>query len=244
MTLRIVSIIIAVILTCYLVFVSFFFREADRGDICENLIVQVTDSLEKHFVTREDLIKFLKEVQLNPLGKPMSAINTDLIEQELMKNEMIAKVEAYKTPSNAIKLEVTQKVPILRIITAQGTNYYVDNQGSTMPVSRRYAAHVPVATGYITRELATTELYDFAGFLRKSDFWYAQIDQIYVDPLGEITLIPRVGDHRILLGPIDDYREKLDNLQAFYEQAIPKVGWEKYSKINLKFKNQVICTKK
>ncbi|MCD7935525.1 MAG: cell division protein FtsQ, partial [Tannerellaceae bacterium] len=33
-------------------------------------------------------------------------------------------------------------------------------------------------------------------------------------------------------------------LQVFYEQAIPKVGWDKYSLINLKFKDQIVCTKK
>ena len=49
---------------------------------------------------------------------------------------MIARVEAYKTPSGMIKLEVEQKIPILRVISPRG-NYYVDNLGSTMPVSRR-----------------------------------------------------------------------------------------------------------
>lgn len=244
MTLRIISIIVTTLLCCYLVFVSFIFKETDQEQICNNLIVQVKDSLEKHFVTQQDLIDFLKKADLNPIGKPIYQINTDRIEEELMKNEMIARIEAYKTPSGSIKLEVTQKVPILRIITSQGENYYVDNQGITMPISRRYAAHVPVASGYITKERATGELYELALFLRKNEFWYSQIDQIYVDPFGEYTLIPRVGDHRILMGTPDNFSEKLDNLQLFYDQAIPKVGWEKYSTINLKFKDQIVCTKK
>lgn len=244
MTLRIITIVVATLLCCYITAVTFLFKETDNQQLCNNLIVQVKDSLEKHFVTKDDLITLLKNADLNPIGKPISAINTERIEEELMRNEMIAEVEAYKTPSNSIKLEVKQKVPILRIITAQGNNYYVDNAGSTMPISRRFAAHVPVASGYITREMATEELYEFALFLRKNEFWYSQIDQIYVDPQKEVTLIPRVGDHRILLGTIDDFKEKLDNLQLFYEQAIPKVGWEKYSTINLKFKDQVVCTHK
>ncbi|MCC8153819.1 MAG: cell division protein FtsQ [Tannerellaceae bacterium] len=244
MTLRIISVIIAVILCCYLVFVSFFFRKADQEHICDNLIVLVKDSLDKHFVTQQDLISILRKAELNPIGKPLSAIRTDQVEEELLRNEMIAQVEAYKTPAGSIKLEVKQKAPLLRIITAQGSNYYVDNMGSTMPISRKYAAHVPVATGYITKEMATGELYQFALFLKKNDFWQSQIEQIYVQPTGEITLIPKVGDHRILLGTFENYQEKLDNLQVFYEQAIPKVGWDKYSTINLKFKDQIVCTKK
>jgi cell division protein FtsQ len=113
-----------------------------------------------------------------------------------------------------------------------------------MPVSRRYAVYVPVASGSVEKEFATTDLYDFALFLQKNEFWNNQIEQIYVHPNKEVILIPRVGDHRILLGTLDDFREKLTNLQLFYEQAIPKTGWEKYSIINLKFKDQIVCTKK
>lgn len=211
--------------------------------VCHDFQIVVKDSLDKHFVTEDDVVYQLRKAGLNPIDQPMNNINTDRIETELLKNEMIASVEAYKTPSGIIKLEVYQKMPILRVISVGG-NYYVDNEGSTMPVSRRYAAHVPVASGYVEKELAMTDLYKFALFLQKNEFWSNQIEQIYVHSDNEIELIPRVGKLRIVLGTFQDFEEKLNNLQLFYEQAIPKVGWEKYSIINLKYKNQIVCTKK
>lgn len=241
--LRIISIIVATLLFCYIMFVTFFFREMRQDESCRDLRVVVADSLDKHFVSENDLVYILKSAGLNPIKKPMNDINTDKIESELMKNEMIARVEAYKTPSGLIKLEVEQKIPILRIIGSRG-NYYVDNLGTTMPVSRRYVAHVPVASGYVEKELAVTDLYKFALFLQENDFWNDQIEQIYVHPDNEVELIPRVGDHRIVLGTFDDFEEKLANLKLFYKQAIPKVGWEKYSIISLKYKNQIVCTKR
>jgi cell division protein FtsQ len=113
-----------------------------------------------------------------------------------------------------------------------------------MPVSLRYVAHVPVVSGFVEREFAVGSLYQFALFLQENDFWNNQIEQIYVHPDNEIELIPRVGNHRIVLGTFDDFEGKLNNLKLFYEKAIPKVGWEKYSIINLKYKNQIVCTKK
>ena len=213
---RIISIVVATLLFCYIVFVSFFFREIRQDSICQDLQVVVKDSLDKHFVSESDLVS---------------------------KNEMIAQVEAYKTPSGIIKLEVMQKMPILRIMGVRGS-YYVDNLGTTMPISRRYAAHVPIVSGYVEKELAVTDLYKFALFLQENEFWNDQIEQIYVYPDNDIELIPRVGNHRIMLGTLDEFEEKLANLKLFYEQAIPKVGWEKYSMINLKYKNQIVCTKK
>lgn len=233
----------ATLLFGYIVFAAFFFGEREEDYVCRDLQIVVKDSLDKHFVNEEDVLGILRQAKLNPLGKPMSEVNTHRIETELLKNEMIARVDAYKTPSGLIKLEVFQKMPILRVISVRG-NYYVDNEGGTMPVSRRYAAHVPVASGYVEKEFAMTDLYKFALFLQKNEFWNNQIEQIFVHPDRDVELIPRVGSHRIMLGTFDRFEEKLENLQLFYEQAIPKVGWEKYGMINLKYKNQIVCTKK
>ena len=214
-----------------------------QDKVCQDLQVVVKDSLDKHFVSESDLVTILKKADLNPIKKPMDAINTDRIETELKKNEMIARIEAYKTPSGIIKLEVEQKIPILRVISSRG-NFYVDNLGTTMPVSFRYVADVPLVSGYVEKELAVTDLYKFALFLQENEFWNNQIEQIYVHPDNEVELIPRVGNHRIVLGTFDDFQEKLDNLRLFYDKVIPKAGWEKYSIINLKYKDQIVCTKR
>ncbi|MCC8143366.1 MAG: cell division protein FtsQ [Tannerellaceae bacterium] len=240
---RFITIFVALLFTGYILFVTLFFKEVKQDKVCHDLQIVVKDSLEKHFVNQKDLLQLLASSQLTPLDKPMEEINTEAIEQELLKNEMIADIQAYKTPSGMVKLEVKQKMPILRVLGAKG-NFYVDNTGSTMPVSRRYVAHVPIATGYVEKELATTDLYKFALFLQENEFWNNQIEQIHIYPDNDVELIPRVGNHRIMLGTLDNFREKLDNLQLFYEKVIPKTGWEKYTKINLKYNNQIICTKK
>lgn len=228
---------------CYIIFASYFFHDQKSDAICHDLQIVVKDSLEKHFVTEKDIIDQLKRADMNPIDKQMNEVNTEEIETELLKNEMIAKVEAFKTPSSRIKLEIEQKLPIMRVMGVKGY-FYIDNKGSTMPVSRRYAVHLPVASGYIEKEFAMNELYNFALFLQKEEFWNSQIEQIYVHSDKEVELIPRVGNHRILLGSFDQFEEKLNNLQLFYEQVVPKMGWDKYSVVNLKFKDQIVCTKK
>ena len=240
---RALSIVVATLLLVYMAAVAFFFRDVKEDGLCEGLQIVLRDSLDKHFVTEGDVIYMLKTSKLFPVEQPMNEINTEKIEQELMTNEMISKIEAFKTPSKNMKLEIEQKMPILRVNSTSG-NYYIDNIGSVMPLSRHYVAHVLVASGYINKEFAMNELYHFVQFLQDNEFWNNQIDQIYVDADQEVELIPLVGNHKILLGSFDDYQKKLDNLKLFYEQAIPKVGWEKYSLINLKYRNQIVCTKR
>jgi len=81
--LRIISIVVATLLFCYIVFVSFFFREIRQDSICQDLQVVVKDSLDKHFVSESDLVSILKKAGLDPIKRSMADVNTDRIETEL-----------------------------------------------------------------------------------------------------------------------------------------------------------------
>jgi len=88
------------------------------------------------------------------------------------------------------------------------------------------------------------EIYKFCNYLSENEFWNDQVVQIYVNLRGEYELIPRVGAHHILLGSMDQWEKKLRNLELLYEQGLSKYGWNTYQTINLKYTNQVICTKR
>lgn len=79
-------------------------------------------------------------------------------------------------------------------------------------------------------------------------FWNNQIEQIYVSRGKKnervIEIVPRVGDHIVYLGTINNFEKKLNNLKIFYDKAIKTVGWNKYAKVNLEYENQIICTKR
>jgi cell division protein FtsQ len=88
------------------------------------------------------------------------------------------------------------------------------------------------------------DIHHLVSHIRKDDFWSAQIDQIYVDRSNKIEIIPRVGNHVIRLGSVEDLEDKLINLEAFYKNVLPDVGWNKYSVISLEFKNQIVCKRR
>ena len=242
---RTAHIVLATCLACYLLFYFLSVRSEKKEDttLCHGVEVVVLDSLKKHFINQSDIHSLLKREKIDPTGKPMQSLNTEKVEQTLLKNKRISQVKAYKTPSGLMGLVVKQRMPVLRVISHTGS-YYVDKDGVIMPTSSRFAIKIPLASGSIEQKLAVGELRDFALFLQEDDFWNSQIEQIFVHPDREVELIPCVGDQRILLGSLEDYQTKLENLKLFYEQAMPKVGWEKYKLINLSYKGQVIGVRK
>ncbi|MDR2086160.1 MAG: hypothetical protein LBP72_03185 [Dysgonamonadaceae bacterium] len=213
-----------------------------RNQLCENLHIEIKRGKAGQYIAEKDIKLILQQSGLYPVGKRFSEINTGQIEAALEANDLIRNAECYKTASGKIRLKIYQRTPLLRVISDKG-NYYVDTEGEKMPVPSDFSIYVPVATGFIEDSFARKELYHFSLFLQKNKFWNAQIEQIYVAPNRDIELTPRVGSHQIVLGKIDDYEENLDKLKLFYEKGLNKTGWNSYSEINLKYKNQVICTK-
>lgn len=210
---------------------------------CEKADVEIVDALDRLFISEEDVVSLMKSSGTYPVGKKLKDIDTDRIETALEKNKMIKRVLVYKTVGGSIRVSVYQRVPLLRVI-GTGGNFYVDTEGMIMPAAQQYAAYVPLATGHISREFAKEELYRLAVYLNNNRMWDAQIEQIYVHADKDLELTPRAGNHQILLGKADDLETKFANLKLFYEQALQEKGWNRYSKINLKFKNQIICTRR
>ncbi|MDO5446276.1 MAG: hypothetical protein Q4F34_00670 [Prevotellaceae bacterium] len=80
--------------------------------------------------------------------------------------------------------------------------------------------------------------------LIKDNFWKDEIEQINVLQTGAVELVPRTGSHIIYLGDPVSIDKKMERLYKFYKYGLNKIGWNKYSYINIEFSNQIICTKK
>ena len=205
--------------------------------------IDYQDSIDHGFISQKGILRLLNGKKLSPVGKKMGDINTRLLEEELSQHPLIENVECYRTPGCKIGIEVTQRLPILRVMANNGDNYYIDNKGKIMPIPNS-SAHVAVVTGYVDRDFAVKELYTLGVFLQAHPLWDAQIEQINVTQAKELELVPRVGEHIIFLGKPGNYEEKFEKLKTFYEKGLNQVGWNKYSRISLEFNNQIICTKK
>jgi cell division protein FtsQ len=205
--------------------------------------IVISDSLETNFLNTADIVAFLKKKGQYPLNKNQNEINTHLIEKALIDNNIVKSAEVFSTVSGKIKIVISQKMPILRVFSPGGS-YFVDRSGGTMPTVAGQAIYVPIASGNIDKVYASTQLLEFALFLHDNGYWNERIKQIVVRSERDVEIVIREGEQRVLLGSLDDYETKLNNLRLFYEQVIPKTGWQKYSVINLKFKKQIVCTKK
>lgn len=237
-------VITSLLIISYLVFSAFYFQDSARNRVCENFEVIVKDSTEIKFVQPSDIISVVKSKDLNPTGKMVKDINTLDIREAILINKLVKTAEVYAAQDGSIVAIITQRSPMLRVISDTEGSFYIDKDRERMPTSIRFSVYVPVATGAISEDFARNQLYDFAEFLQSNPEWDAWIDQIAVKKNEQIELIPRAGDFRIILGSLDDYEKKLDKFTLFVGKGLNIVGWNRYSEINLAYDNQVVCTRK
>lgn len=231
----------------YVAFAMIRMSKPDPNAKCTAVQLIVKENPKAQFITEKEVEEMLAAKGLYPKGQLMSAVDTKKIEDLIRANDFILSVECYKTSDNKLNINIVQRTPILYVLPDGKNGYFVDVQGCKIS-KISYASNLIVATGAIDEKFARSELKDFAVFINTNSFWNSQVGQICVTkdkynvPLIEI--VPRVGNHIIKLGHIDDFETKFAHLKEFYTKGLNSVGWNKYDTIDVRYNNQVICTKR
>jgi len=240
---KILGILAALGMLAYLIFAIVQFSDVPGTQKCREVVIQVMDSTDRSYVTTSEVRQLMMLNNLGLIGQRLDEIRYRRVEFVVSVMRMVRRVECFATNSGKVIVRVWQYSPVLRVMQEQGI-FYVDASGQRLEISFNSAANVLVASGSIRDTVHVRRLFRMAMLLRQDPFWDAQIVQVYVEPNGEWILIPRVGGYEIEFGLPNDVEDKLARLKLFYQKALPKAGWEKYSSINVKYKKQIICTKK
>ena len=201
-------------------------------------------SLDMKKADSEALRAYLAEAGLLPEGKPMRQVDTEQIERCVREIDLLCHVKCYHKRQGDVYLSVEQRRPVARVISDEGDNYYLDADGGRIAVDAMYLDYLPLVLGCDDDTLSARDLLPMISYISSHPFWNAQVEHIYISPSHEVSLIPRVGNHTILLGSPRDYEGKLSRVLALYEQVMPRIGWAAYDTISVKFDGQVVCTRK
>ncbi len=199
-----------------------------------------------------------------PQLKNIGEIDLAGITAFVRENPYLEHTDVLITIEGELMIKATQCIPLIRFYTPEGQQKYIDLKGRIMPVNPEYPYKALIATGAIENPLKDgrnifsvpdsnlllrnqlKSLYDLhllAGIIVADTALKALIEQVYITTQGNIQLVTKAGSHIINLGDTIDASEKLENLKSFYRYGLVKTGWDKYTKLNLEYKNQIVCTK-
>ena len=239
---RIFKYLLAAVIVCYTLFALIYFPSLKREGICQGVLVNVNDS-ELEIISRDEVMEILKEEGLDPSGRNINDFHCCDIENFMDNISLIEKCEVYKSIKGYAVIDIDCRIPIIKVYDKNNRTYHVDRKGNIIDGIHK-ALYLPIASGCIDDSIATNDVVAMAKAINEDEFWSSQIEQIHFDEQKHITMVPRVGNHIIEFGEAENIEEKLDKLYTFYLNGMNKIGWNKYSKLNIEFGNKVICTQR
>lgn len=250
-----ISLIIPVL---YLFIIPAFFTASSGAQLCGDISIDLRDSTDYHFVTKRNLKALVIDSKV--LGKPARDVPVTQIEERIRDIKELKNAEVYIGIDGSVHIYADQRDPVMRIVPDEGGDFFLDEEGIIFRKRNLYNPRLHIVGGNITisqamlngtsifdtsiKRTVLKDCYKLVKYITEDDFWSAQIDQIYIDRDNEIDLLPRAGNHLIHLGTIENLEGKLRNLEEFYNKVLPEAGWDKYSLINLEYRDQIVCKRR
>ena len=236
----------------------------ERIRTIEEVAVEVAEEPGVWFVDEADVMRILGEMNVDTFQQAtVAAVDLARIETALEAEPQVDVAEAWVGGGGALQVEVTQRLPLVRVMHTNGVSYYLDVKGNPMPLSATFTARVPLVSGHLgpipdltarstelegaeetsDQSAVRQEIVELTSYISQHPFWSAMIEQIHRTEEGKYQLVPKVGDHIALLGRMEGYRTKLDKLLIFYREGLGHEGWSSISEIDLQYDGLAVVKK-
>ena len=226
--------------------------ETRNAKPCNGYHITIEGASKGDFVDQKDVLKVMTRINGSIKGKPMKEFDLKKMEEGLEKDPWIENAELYFDNNRELQVKVKEKEPVARIFTSTGASFYIDSTLDRMPLNEKFTPRLPVFTNFPSDKKSLKgkdsalmkEIKDISVFLLKDSFWMAQIDQVDINTSREFEMVPKVGNHTVIFGNGEEIETKFHKLYIFYNDVLSRAGWNKYSAVNLSYKNQVVATRK
>ena len=218
---------------------SFTSKRNESRKLTKSVVVFVGDNAS--FVNRETVDKLLIENNKDAQSIDKDKLDLNKLEKVLNSHEMIEKSEVFVSVDGVLKAIVKQKTPIARVFDGDDS-FYIDYEGNTMPLSTNFTARVPLVSGKINKK-NSEDLAELFRIIHNDAFLKKNIIGVQIMPNGSLIMLNRNFNYQIDFGGDVRVRAKFNNYKAFFQKAVLDSSLYKYKTIDLRFAQQVVCTK-
>jgi cell division protein FtsQ len=194
------------------------------------------------FMNYEMVNKLLIQKGKVVVNEAKTVIDLHKLETKVLSHSMVENASVFLTVDGLLKTKIKQRTPIARVIS-NTKSYYIDREAKAMPLSANHSARVMLISGDI-KEADKESIYLLVTKILNDEFLKKQIISAQKMPNEEFILNTRIGDQSIELGKIENLDLKFKNLKSFFNKTMTDKTIDNYTSINLKYSNQVVCTKK
>jgi cell division protein FtsQ len=219
---------------------SFTSERNNNRKLTKSAVVFVGD--DSPYVSQETVNKLLIENNTDAKSIAKDKLDLNKLEKRINAHEMIEKSDVFVSIDGVLKAIVKQKTPIARIFD-ENSSFYIDYQGNRMPLSANFTARVPLVSGLISTK-NSEKLAELFRIIYNDEFLKKNIIAVQIMPNGSLQMRNRNYNYQIDFGGTIRMNAKFNNYKVFFQKAVLDSSLNKYKTIDLRFAQQVVCTKK
>nr|WP_185859538.1 cell division protein FtsQ/DivIB [Blattabacterium cuenoti] len=220
----------------------FYFSQKTHQNRTLKKVNIVIDPLSKDHFVNEKIIKNILFPKIEKIEKKIGQLCILRMEKKLNNYPFVKKSEVFISVDGSLNIKIWQKEPILRIKNGN-QEYYLTKDAEVLELSPFYSSKVILAKGPFSKK-EKKYLADLVKFINSDELLKNQIISIKKNDHNSFILIPKIGNHNIILGNINNFKNKLNKLKAFYKQYLNKIDTNQYQSIDLQYKDQVVAKKR
>lgn len=261
---RIIILTLNIILIAGVFVLLGFIRREHNSNPCRTIAIDLVYQNEDTLITREDIIG---QIRMGGFGEPVGKVLqiTDLaqIKQILDRITYLENTDVDLMLNGTLRIRTRQRIPALKVMHRNET-WYVDTQGIVMPPGTTHIPRLLVVNGSLDhtqylkdgsnlrnlaaarqelREGSLHQAVNLALYVHQHPTLKRLIEQIYVNQQGDLEIFTQVANQHVVLGDASSMEQKLNNLLAFYKYGPKLKQLNQYKIINLKYNNQIVCSK-
>jgi len=228
------------------------FSERKHSNITiQDVQIKMENIGDNHFLDESDIVGLMQTREDMLRGAELRDIDLNEIEKRIRHDRYVDDAELYNDLRGNLVVNVSLRRPVARIIRNDGPDGYIAGDGTIMPSSDKFTSRVTLVGGAHAAELLHLQnindseegssVLDLLNFIHEDEFWRAQVSQIDIDKKGRIFMYPQVGDERIEFGKPEDLEPKFKKLKIYYKEILPRMGWNKYDRVNLEYEGQIVA---
>ncbi|MCM1521705.1 MAG: hypothetical protein NC039_03515 [Muribaculaceae bacterium] len=242
-----IKIIFSLTLAAYLAVSLVVSADAGDNSVCRGVEIEVEPTEgASGFVTRDEIASELDSFPTKAVGMQLAAINTQAMRRHLLGMDKLEDASVVRYTDGTIRISVKPIVPVARVFDGDGS-YYINRQGKRVKAGARFRKNVPLIHGHFDETDSTftpLSLLPLLDFISSDSVWNTYVTMIDVKSPTDIFIVPSIREHVVNLGDLSDIPLKFKRLKRFYSEVLVSQGWEKYDTLSLKWRGQLVATKR
>lgn len=238
------KIVLLIVLLGYVAFAFAFVHEENAGRICSGIDLRIIGNTLPDSVMRQGVNSQLAKYGHKLKGETLDKIDIKDLEDYLSAFSNFESVECSFNPDSRLRITISPIKAEVRVFTDKGPSFYINRYGKRIQADAEFFIDVPILIAPQKYEDCISSALSVIRYIGADPELSRLIAAFKIDGPNDLIIIPRLQGHVINFGDSTRLDQKRAAIMAAYRNVLPVKGWNTYDTISVKFKNQIVASRR